>query len=317
MPQPQLGTRLQNASRLMRQYQQQLTRPRTVPSSNASRALQTTRVLLYGGATLAAGATLRSWWAVAHCEGNRLSGMLQQQLETELEKEQNFDWRRFWSYLEPHTWELIGAIFVSSIITISRVNLHWNTPLQAALVVAFINIGIPNLLGDLVNTLARYANTYVMDPVDNSFVKDVSAPASNLLSLYMLQSGFTFMYIYLLSRVGEQMAARMRQDLFKQIVLQDVSFFDEHRTGELVNRLTADVQDFKTSFKQFVAHGLRSAAQLIGGSISLFMISPHMAAIALASVPCVVMFMTYLGKKLRALSKSSQAQVSVPGQVRP
>lgn len=103
----------------MRQYQQQLTRPRTVPSSNASRALQTTRVLLYGGATLAAGATLRSWWAVAHCEGNRLSGMLQQQLETELEKEQNFDWRRFWSYLEPHTWELIGAIFVSCNIAIS------------------------------------------------------------------------------------------------------------------------------------------------------------------------------------------------------
>lgn len=184
--------------------------------------------------------------------------------------------------------------------------------MQAALVVAFINIRIPNLLGDLVNTLARYANTYVMDPIHNSFVKDVSKPASNLLSLYLLQSAFTFVYIYLLSRVGEQMAARMRQDLFKQIVLQDVSFFDEHRTGELVNRLTADVQDFKTSFKQFVAHGLRSAAQLIGGSVSLFMISPHMAAIALASVPCVVMFMTYLGKKLRALSKSSQAQVSWP-----
>lgn len=184
--------------------------------------------------------------------------------------------------------------------------------MQAALVVAFINIRIPNLLGDLVNTLARYANTYVMDPIHNSFAKDVSKPASNLLSLYLLQSAFTFVYIYLLSRVGEQMAARMRQDLFKQIVLQDVSFFDEHRTGELVNRLTADVQDFKTSFKQFVAHGLRSAAQLIGGSVSLFMISPHMAAIALASVPCVVMFMTYLGKKLRALSKSSQAQVSWP-----
>lgn len=117
MPQPQLGTRLQNASRLMRQHQQQLTprRPPASSSSNASRALQTARALLYGGATLGVGATVRSWWAVAHCEGNRLSGMLHQQLDTEqLEQDQNFDWRRFWSYLEPHTWELIGAIFVSS-----------------------------------------------------------------------------------------------------------------------------------------------------------------------------------------------------------
>ncbi|XP_064540650.1 mitochondrial potassium channel ATP-binding subunit [Drosophila montana] len=290
LPQSQLGPRLQNASRLMRQHQH-MWRPHGSPSSGSCRAkLQTCRALLWGGATLGVGVAMRGWWTsrslVAHCEGNRLAGVIQHTLEQE---DQSFDWRRLWTYLEPHTWELIGAVL-------------------AALIVAFINIRIPNLLGDLVNTLARYANTYVMDPINNSFVKDVSKPASNLLSLYLLQSGFTFVYIYLLSRVGEQMAARMRQDLFKQIVLQDISFFDENRTGELVNRLTADVQDFKTSFKQFVAHGLRSSAQLIGGSVSLFMISPHMAAIALASVPCVVMFMSYLGRKLRALSKNSQAQ---------
>lgn len=88
-----------------------------------------------------------------------------------------------------------------------------------------------------------------------------------------------------------------------------MGFFDSNRTGELVNRLTADVHDFKSSFKQFVSQGLRSAAQLIGGSISLFLISPHMAAIALAAVPAVVMYMTYLGKSLRDLSKKTQAQV--------
>ncbi|KAH8265180.1 hypothetical protein KR044_012956, partial [Drosophila immigrans] len=291
--------RLQHASRLMRQHQHTLLRPKAAPSTAkststaAGRALQTTRALLLGGGTLAGGVAVRSWWATVHCEaaaatgGNRLAGVIQNTLQQQ--QEQHFDWRRFWTYLEPHTWELIGAIC-------------------AALIVAFINIRIPNLLGDLVNTLARYANTYVKDPIHNSFVKDVSKPASNLLSLYMLQSGFTFLYIYLLSRIGEQMAAKMRHDLFKQIVLQDIAFFDENRTGELVNRMTADVQDFKTSFKQFVAHGLRSAAQLIGGSISLFMISPHMAAIALAGVPCVVTFMTYLGKKLRNLSQNSQAQ---------
>ncbi|EDV92287.1 mitochondrial potassium channel ATP-binding subunit [Drosophila grimshawi] len=289
----QSPTRLQNASRLMRQHQHIMRpRPTTGPPGNCSLrgAVQTTRALLLGGATLGVGVAVRGWWAtrLVHCEGNRLAGVVQHTLDQQ-EEDQQFDWRRLWTYLEPHTWELLGAIC-------------------AALIVAFINIRIPNLLGDLVNTLARYANTYVMDPINNSFVRDVSKPASNLLSLYMLQSGFTFVYIYLLSRVGEKMAARLRQDLFKQIVLQDIAFFDENRTGELVNRLTADVQDFKTSFKQFVAHGLRSSAQLIGGSISLFMISPHMAAIALASVPCVVMFMSYLGRKLRSLSKSSQAQ---------
>jgi ATP-binding cassette, subfamily B (MDR/TAP), member 8 len=112
----------------------------------------------------------------------------------------------------------------------------------------------------------------------------------------------------LLSQIGEQMAAKLRQDLFKHIILQDMSFFDENRTGELVNRLTADVQDFKHSFKQCVSQGLRSLAQLIGGAVSLVLISPHLAGIALVSVPTAVLIGSMLGQSLRKLSKNAQAQ---------
>lgn len=59
--------------------------------------------------------------------------------------------------------------------------------------------------------------------------------------MYVLQSGFTFIYILLLSQIGEQLAAKIRQDLFKQIVIQDLSFFDDNRTGELVNRLVRQI----------------------------------------------------------------------------
>lgn len=131
---------------------------------------------------------------------------------------------------------------------------------------AYFNIRIPELLGIFVNSLSRYAHLGSDEPFDTAqFLRDMRAPAANLFSLYILQSCFTFAYILLLSQIGEQMAAKLRQDLFKQIVIQDLSFFDANRTGELVNRLTADVQDFKSCFKQCVSQGLRSTAQLIGG----------------------------------------------------
>lgn len=137
--------------------------------------------------------------------------------------------------------------------------------------VAYFNIKIPELLGVFINTLTRYARVdsdsssldgYSFD--FSEFFMDMKGPSLNLFGMYLLQSGFTFVYIWLLSQIGEQMAAKLRQDLFKQIIIQDLSFFDANRTGELVNRLTADVQDFKSSFKQCVSQGLRSAAQLIG-----------------------------------------------------
>lgn len=173
--------------------------------------------------------------------------------------------------------------------------------------VAYFNIKIPNLLGTLVNTLSKHAG--IGNKKDGTdFLSDMKKPAINLLSMYVLQSAFTFVYILLLSQIGEQMATTLRQDLFKQIVIQDLTFFDENRTGELVNRLTADVQDFKSCFKQCVSQGLRSVAQLIGGGVSLFMISSQLATIALISVPVAVLTLSIIGQGLRGLSKRSQAQ---------
>lgn len=104
------------------------------------------------------------------------------------------------------------------------------------------------------------------------------------------------------------MAANIRRDLFETIIVQDLSFFDENRTGELVNRIISDVHEFKSSFKQFVSQGLKTIAQLIGGTVSLFMISPHLAGIAVVSVPSAVFLMSAMGRALRSLSKKVQTQ---------
>lgn len=104
------------------------------------------------------------------------------------------------------------------------------------------------------------------------------------------------------------MAMEMKRDLFENILLQDIEFFDKNRSGELVNRISTDVQEFKSSFKQTISQGLRSLAQLIGGSISLFLISSQLACVALISIPTAILIGSSLGRKLRELSKKSQAQ---------
>lgn len=110
-----------------------------------------------------------------------------------------FDWHRFWQYLRPHLLKFLGAI-------------------GAALAVAYFNIKIPELLGVFVNALASFARIGHLDDFDASqFFMSMKAPVTNLFGLYLLQSGFTFLYILLLSQIGEEMAARLRQDLFKQV----------------------------------------------------------------------------------------------------
>lgn len=180
--------------------------------------------------------------------------------------------------------------------------------IACSLAVAYFNIQIPTFLGSLVNALTKYTSGGG-NPFDKSdFFEDLKGPGIKLFSMYVFQSVFTFFYIHLLSQIGESMGAKIREDLFRQIIIQDMAFFDTHRTGELVNRLTVDVQEFKHCFKQFVSQGLRSLAQLVGGTISLFLISSQLATLALISVPSAVLLGSLLGRSLRSLSKKSQVQ---------
>ena len=100
------------------------------------------------------------------------------------------------------------------------------------MVVAILNIQLPLILGQLVNTVAALQPGQEM--VD--YLAILAPPGARLAAIYTLQSLFTFGYIALLSVVGERCALRVRTQLFERLLEKDIVFFDTHRTGELVNR---------------------------------------------------------------------------------
>uniref|UniRef100_A0A8C3CE05 Mitochondrial potassium channel ATP-binding subunit n=1 Tax=Cairina moschata TaxID=8855 RepID=A0A8C3CE05_CAIMO len=124
------------------------------------------------------------------------------------------------------------------------------------------------------------------------------------------QGLLTFGYIALLSRVGEQVAASMRKALFISLLRQDVAFYDANRTGQLVNRLTADVQEFKSSFKLIISQGLRSSTQAAGCIVSLYLLSPKLTGLLLLVMPTLVGAGALVGSFLRSLSRRAQEQVA-------
>uniref|UniRef100_A0A8C3LYF0 ATP binding cassette subfamily B member 8 n=1 Tax=Chrysolophus pictus TaxID=9089 RepID=A0A8C3LYF0_CHRPC len=176
---------------------------------------------------------------------------------------------------------------------------------QLALGAALLNVQIPVLLGQLVDVVARGARTHL-----EGYLQAARPPALRLLGLYSLQALLTFGYIALLSHVGEKVAASMRKALFVSLLRQDVAFFDAHRTGQLVARLTADVQEFKSSFKLIISQGLRSSTQAAGCVLSLYLLSPRLTALLLLVLPVLVSAGTALGSVLRALSRQAQEQVA-------
>ncbi|XP_026743729.1 ATP-binding cassette sub-family B member 8, mitochondrial [Trichoplusia ni] len=236
------------------------------------------------GVSLGLGARLLWNNGPAYCKAAQHTRIIQRRPNVQ-EDSAKFDWSKFLDYLKPHKLLLAAAV-------------------ASALIVAFLNVYIPAMLGEVVNVLASLRQNPSMD-----FIEQIRLPALKLISLYIGQAVFTFFYIHLLSQVGERVAADMKQDLFQSILDQDMSFFDQERTGELVNRLTVDVQDFKSSFKQTISGGLRAITQVVGSSVSLLVISPHLTGLTLLCVPSVVVGGTFIGSLLRKLSREAQTQI--------
>ncbi|XP_046860238.1 mitochondrial potassium channel ATP-binding subunit-like [Xenia sp. Carnegie-2017] len=171
--------------------------------------------------------------------------------------------------------------------------------------VAIVNVRLPLFLGELVNKVSSLSGQTAAD-----YAKILKDPAKQLVHIYLAQGILTFVYISLLSSFGERLAARLRNNLFSSLVKQDVQFFDSHKTGELISRLSSDVQDFKSAFKQIISQGLRSATQTIGCVITLVMLSPKLTLLIGSLVPSVIICGTLLGSVLRKMSLESHEQLA-------
>ncbi|KAK4329380.1 hypothetical protein Pmani_000263 [Petrolisthes manimaculis] len=215
---------------------------------------------------------------------------LQGSKESKEKQDPPFDWLAFWDLLKPQLHNFLLAV-------------------ASALVVSLVNVQVPILLGEVVNVVAKFTREAARE--GRNFMQEIYAPSIKLVKCYVVQAVFTFSYITFLTRMGERMADDLRHQLFNSFLKQDIAFYDRHKTGELVNRLTADVQDFKSSFKMCISQGMRSITQIIGCGVSIYFISPQLAGVTGLLVPLIIASGTALGSLLRSLSRQAQHQVAV------
>lgn len=78
---------------------------------------------------------------------------------------------------------------------------------------------------------------------------------------------------------------KMRGDLFKSIMQQEIAFFDETKTGEIVSRLTSDCQTMSSTVSTNVNVFMRNGVMLIGSMIFMVTISWRLTFVTFICVP--------------------------------
>ncbi|CAO3644208.1 unnamed protein product [Mucor hiemalis] len=109
---------------------------------------------------------------------------------------------------------------------------------------------------------------------------------------------------------GERIIQRLRNDLYKSILKQDMAFFDRNRTGELISRLSTDTAIVGKSLTNNVSDGLRALATASVGSTMMLVVSPKLTGIMMLVVPPVAIFGIVYGRYVKKLSKQTQVAIS-------
>lgn len=115
---------------------------------------------------------------------------------------------------------------------------------------------------------------------------------------------------FFVSLLGERVVADLRTQLYAHLISLDAGFYDRTRSGELVSRLTSDVELVRNIIGSVMSIALRSSITAIGAMVMLFVTSPKLAAWALVGIPAAVVPVIFGARRIRKISRSSQDRIA-------
>jgi ATP-binding cassette subfamily B protein len=111
---------------------------------------------------------------------------------------------------------------------------------------------------------------------------------------------------FFVTKLGERIVADLRKAAYAHILTLDPSFFLATKTGEVLSRLTTDIQIVESLIATSVSVALRNLLTLIGALIMLVIVSPHLTGLVVLIFPLVLAPLFLGGRRVRKLTASTQ-----------
>lgn len=163
-------------------------------------------------------------------------------------------------------------------------------------------------LSSLVFMLFPYLSGLMVDIAQGNASTDFSLKDIGwVLLIVLVAQGFvSYARIWLFAIVSEKGISGVRKALYDKLITLPITFFEENRVGDIVSRLTADVEKLYNAFSITLAEFVRQVIILIVGILFLAIRSPQLSLVMLATFPVIVIGAMIFGRFIRKLSKERQ-----------
>lgn len=168
--------------------------------------------------------------------------------------------------------------------------------------VAVVNLTMLWIVRDIINSFSGRART-----------GDLKTEVIIILGLLVFQALLTMGHSYLVASIGQRVVMDFRTRFFEHLAGLSVRFFNRRRTGELISRLTSDVQVIQNFSTDVPINLAKQVVTLVGGVSIILYINWRLCLLILALLPLIALTGIFFGRRLKRLSKTiqdRQAEVS-------
>lgn len=189
---------------------------------------------------------------------------------------------RMWGYLYRHKWMLLGAL----VLTVTS-NL-----------LALIG---PMLSGKAIDAIGTAAGG-----VD---FKTVFFYCALMAVFYIASSALSYVLSILMVKLSQKIAYRMRKDISDKLLELPVRFFDTHQTGDLVSRISYDIDTVNASLSNDLLQICTSVITVVGSLAMMLAISPELVLVFAVTIPISIILTKYMTGRVRPLFRRRSAKL--------
>lgn len=156
----------------------------------------------------------------------------------------------------------------------------------------------------VIYTLLGLAGPYLMGVAIDRFIaakqiSGLSHIAVLMLAVYLLYNFFQAVSAWVMSNVSQRALKYMRRDLFQHLQTLPISFFDRNPAGELMSRLTNDIDAINQAVSQNVTSLIASIISMGGILVAMFVLDRWLALASLFVVPIMFWFTQFVARYTR------------------
>lgn len=213
-----------------------------------------------------------------------------------------------WVYKKYFILNILSNIFYAFFGTLSMISLFPMLKVLFNQTEQLYNPPVWQGMSEAANYVENYLNYFVTTKKASGSDDVLIFMVSIIIITFLLKNIFNYLSMFFITFLRNGVVKNIRNDIYEQMIKLSLSFYSEKKRGDIVARISSDVQELDNSFLSIFELIVKDPLMVLFTLISMFLISPKLSLFVIIFIPICGFVISVVGKSLRRKSLKVQKE---------